>query len=507
MDFIPTFKADEKITTMKNGLSTKDLALLKDRGLTSKEFESYYHILKTGYPFISLAENCNRPKEIKSFEKAEHNAFRDFYKNQNDLKTLKFVPASGAASRMFKDLFKALETGNYSGDVSEFFNSLSGYAFAKELFKASGTTEKQAYTSDEKKRILESLLLPEGMNYGNLPKGIIAFHKYDRDEVRTAFEEHFHESAMYARSGDTCHLHFTIPVEDVALVKSHLESLSSCLGKAYDVKFEIQTSVQKSSTDTPAIYEDNNEWVREDSGSFLFRPAGHGALLENLNDLDADVIFVKNIDNVVPDRLKPITVAYKELLAGVLLKAQESVFKFLNDIDNRKLDKKQCSDFVSEWLNYDISNLEESEIKDLLNRPLRVCGMVKNEGEPGGGPFIVNDENDKTSLQIVEGAQIDSQNSNQVEIAKKATHFNPVDLVLSAKDYRGKKFDLMDFRNDNTGMVVSKNYQGRNIKALELPGLWNGAMHFWNTIFVEVPIETFNPVKTVFDLRRETHIA
>lgn len=495
------------ITTMKIILNTEDIELLKDRGLSARDFESYHHILKAGYPFISLAGNCNLPKEIKSFEAADHNTFRDFYKNHKDLKTLKFVPASGAASRMFKDLFNALETGDYSGDVSEFFNSLSGYAFAKRLFEASGFTEKQDYTSDEKKRILESLLLPEGMNYGSLPKGIIAFHKYNEDHVRTAFEEHFHESAMYARSGDTCHLHFTIPVEHVDLVKSHLESLSSCIGKAYDVKFEIQTSVQKSSTDTPAIYEDNHKWVREDSGKFLFRPAGHGALLENLNDLDADIIFVKNIDNVVPDRLKPITVEFKELLAGVLLKIQGAIFQFLEDIDSGSLDKNQCSDFVSDWLNYDISNLAGSEIKTLLNRPLHVCGMVKNEGEPGGGPFIVNDENGKTSLQIVESAQIDSQNSAQLEIAKKATHFNPVDLVLGTKDYRGNKFDLMDFRNNNTGMVVRKNYQGRNIKALELPGLWNGSMHFWNTIFVEVPIETFNPVKTVFDLRRESHTA
>lgn len=492
---------------MKNRLTAKDLELLKDRGLDQKNFESYYHILKTGYPFISLAANCNRSKEIKSFDSSDHNTFRNFYKDQKGLKTLKFVPASGAASRMFKDLFTALDSGDYSGDVSEFFDSLGGYAFAKELFKVSGIDEKSAYTDQEKKRLLEALLLPGGMNYGNLPKGIIAFHKYNDSHVRTAFEEHFHESALYARSGDTCHLHFTIPVDHVGVVKSHLESLRSCLGKAYDVKFEIETSVQKSSTDTPAIYDDNLEWVREKSNEFLFRPAGHGALLDNLNDLDADIIFVKNIDNVVPDRLKPITVEFKELLAGVLLRTQSSIYKFLKDLDNNKFDKNECADFVSEWLNYDISDLTENEIKVLLNRPLRVCGMVKNEGEPGGGPFIVIDENGKTSLQIVEGAQIDSQNTDQTEIAQKATHFNPVDLVLGTKDYRGNKFDLMDFRNDNTGMVVRKNYMGRDIKALELPGLWNGSMHFWNTVFVEVPIETFNPVKTVFDLRRDAHTA
>src|SRR5690554_544121 len=384
---------------MKNGLNAQDLELLTDRGLRQKDFETYYHILKTGYPFISLAGNCTLPLEIKRFDRADHNSYREFYKSHKGLKTLKFVPASGAASRMFKDLFTALDTENYSGtEVSAFFNSLGGYAFAKELFKASGVTEKQDYTSSEKKQILESLLLPKGMNYGNLPKGIIAFHKYSVDEVRTAFEEHFHESAMYAKSGDTCHLHFTIPVDHVDLVKSHLDSLKSCLGKAYDVRFEVQTSVQKSSTDTPALYEDSLEWVRDESNKFLFRPAGHGALLDNLNDLDADIIFVKNIDNVVPDRLKPITVEFKELLAGVLLKTQDAIFKYLKDIDNDNLDRKQCSDFISDWLNYDIAHLTNNEIKSLLNRPIRVCGMVKNEGEPGGGPFIVNDGNDKTSL-------------------------------------------------------------------------------------------------------------
>jgi len=492
---------------MNNELSAKDLEILQARGLTSKEFDLYLQILRTQYPYISLADNCNVPKEIKRFENPALESLRNLYKRKTDLKILKFVPASGAASRMFKDLFNALETGNFSEQVSAFFKSLSAYAFAKELFSASGVSEKSDYTAEEKNRLLQALLLPKGMNYGNLPKGIIAFHKYNDGHVRTAFEEHFHESAMYARSGDTCHLHFTIPADQVDLVKSHLEGLSGCLGRAFGVKFEIQTSIQKSSTDTPAIYENNQEWVREAAGDFLFRPAGHGALLENLNDLDADLIFIKNIDNVVPDRLKPITVEYKELIAGVLLQTQQSIFKFLEDIDNGKFDKKRCSDFVSEWLNCDISALSESEIRSVLNRPLRVCGMVKNEGEPGGGPFIVKDENGETSLQIVEGAQIASQDATQMAIAGKATHFNPVDLVVGTKDYRGNKFNLMDFRNDNTGMVVLKNYQGRNIKALELPGLWNGSMHFWNTIFVEVPIETFNPVKTVFDLQRDAHIA
>ena len=490
---------------MKQNLDSKDVEALRARGISEKKFEDYYGILKAGYPYISLSASCSANKEIKQFDDIQRSELRDLYKNQDNIKVLKFVPASGAASRMFKDLFTALETEKYTENVNQFFSTLNDFAFAEELLKRAGIDQKETFSEEEKKKILETMLLPKGMDYGALPKGIIKFHKYSDGHVRTAFEEHFHEAAMYANKNNVCHLHFTVPAENVELVKAHLQSLNNCLSREFNTIFKIETSIQKTSTDTPAIYEDSGEWVRINENEFLFRPAGHGALLENLNDLDADIIFVKNIDNVVPDRLKPITVEYKELLAGVLLKAQESVFKFLNAIDKDNFDKKECGSFVSEWFNYDISNLSSSEITTLLNRPIRVCGMVKNEGEPGGGPFIVNDGDGITSLQIVEGAQIDATNSSQMNTAKTATHFNPVDLVVGTKNYLGKKFNLLDFRNNNTGMVVNKNYQGRNIRALELPGLWNGSMHFWNTIFVEVPIETFNPVKTVFDLRRDTH--
>lgn len=486
-------------------MSTSDLQALNERGLTQDDFDRYRKILEAGYPLISLANSCNRGKEIKAFDKEERNKLRDVYKSEPNLKVLKFVPASGAASRMFKELFSALESKKYSESVIDFFDNLSEYAFAEELLKRANIEAKENYSDAEKHQILEFLLLPKGMDYGALPKGIIKFHKYGDGHVRTAFEEHFHEGAMYARSGNSCHLHFTVPADQVDLVREHLESLSNCLRHEFNIEFKIDTSIQKTSTDTPAIFDDNGDWARTDQGEYLFRPAGHGALIENLNDLDADLIFVKNIDNVVPDRLKPITVEYKELLAGVLLKAQKKVFGFLKDMDNGQLDQNACAEFINEWFNYSIQELQQDEVKALLNRPIRVCGMVKNEGEPGGGPFIVNDSNSTTSLQIVESAQIDMDDPAQAKIAKMATHFNPVDLVVGIKDYQGKKFNLLDYRNMNTGMVVSKNYMGRNIKALELPGLWNGSMHNWNTIFVEVPIETFNPVKTVFDLRRDAH--
>jgi len=263
--------------------------------------------------------------------------------------------------------------------------------------------------------------------------------------------------------------------------------------------------LQKPSTDTPALYADDREWVRHENGEMLFRPAGHGALLENLNDLSGDLVFIKNIDNVVPDRLKAATVEYKELLAGILLDVQEGLFSHCRDFDEGDFDRESALGLLSEWFVGDFDTYSDEELYQLMNRPLRICGMVQNEGEPGGGPFFVDESGGVPSLQIVEGAQIDPDDSDQQALLKSATHFNPVDLVVSLKDHNGKSFDLMKYRNDNSGMVVDKTFEGRAIKALELPGLWNGAMHNWNTIFVEVPIVTFNPVKTVFDLRRPNH--
>jgi len=343
------------------------------------------------------------------------------------------------------------------------------------------------------------------MNYGAYPKGLVKFHKYPDGHTRTAFEEHFHEGVMYAQKGGKVKIHFTIPSETEDRVKDHLESLKTCLSEMFGVDFAIETSLQKPSTDTPAIYADGSGLVRKEDGNLLFRPAGHGALLENLNDLDADLVFVKNIDNVVPDRLKSITVENKELLAGLLLEVRDGVYHHCRAYESDDFNRNQCLNFITEVFGEDCSAYSDKELYLRMNRPLRVCGMVKNEGEPGGGPFLVTESEGNPSLQIVEKAQIDPQDSAQQSLLSSATHFNPVDLVLSLKDHRGQKFDLLKYRNENTGMVVDKTFEGKEIKALELPGLWNGAMHYWNTIFVEVPIETFNPVKTVFDLRRPNH--
>jgi len=490
---------------MSEQLLKSDLDSLRERGLNERDLDSYRNTIITGFPFMNLHGNAEPGTGIKLLSQEERNRFRSIYRNREGIEVVKFVPASGAASRMFKELYAYVDSGKVSDNVAKFLNELSDYPFYDQLLAEAEMTKEDLDTEEGKRTGVDFLLSEEGMNYGSYPKGMIKFHKYDDGHKRTAFEEHFHEGAMYAQKGGKVRIHFTIPEETADDVKEHLQSLDGCIGKMHGVEYIIDTSLQKPSTDTPALFADDQKWVRLEDGSLLFRPAGHGALLENLNDLQGDLVFVKNIDNVVPDRLKNTTVENKELLAGVLLEVQDELFRFCHDFENGTFSRTDVIGFMNQWFVGDFESLSDKDLYKLLNRPLRVCGMVKNEGEPGGGPFMVEEETGLPSLQIVESAQIDPANSHQQTILSKASHFNPVDLVISLKNHLGEYFNLMDYRNDNTGMIVEKTFQGRDIKALELPGLWNGAMHNWNTIFVEVPIETFNPVKTVFDLRRPNH--
>lgn len=487
-------------------LDTQAQAQLEEKGISSDQLEHYHQVLKEGYPYIRLAQNCRLTREIKRPNEEERIQYRQRYQSRKNLKVVKFVPASGAASRMFKDLYSSLEKGKINPETGDFFNKIEGFAFYKVLMETIGAAKEiPLQDSITRMDILRALLLEEGMNYGNLPKGLIQFHRYPDGTTRTAFEEHFHEAKMYAMSGDTAHLHFTIPEATSREVKAHLRGLAEWLDESLEATFDVETSLQKPSTDTPAIYADDHQWVTHEDGTMLFRPAGHGALLANLNDLEGDLVFIKNIDNVVPDRVKKITVEYKEVLAGILLEVQAGIFGFMKALDAGNLDRHACGAFFKKWFEQDISGMDNDRLRTLLDRPLRVCGMVENEDEPGGGPFVVDEGNGQTSLQIVEKAQVDHKDPAQMELLKKASHFNPVDLVVSLKNHKGEAYDLMKFRKADTGMVVSKTHQGRDIKALELPGLWNGSMHYWNTVFVEVPIETFNPVKTVFDLLRPMH--
>lgn len=496
---------------MSKEIHPSDAEQLADKGISIEDFSNYIKNFEEGFPFVHLVNFCSVDYGIL---KPDENYLNDFVEKYNlsQVDVLKFVPASGAASRMFKNLQAFLNSGSKSDDVIELFKSLNAFAFYPQLQEKLNLTEddiKKKINSGDYKEITSALLTEDGLNLANKPKGLIPFHKYSNAEYRTAFEEHLAEGALYAEKKGVVNSHFTISPDAKQEIMDHLEESLNKFELIYDKKFSISYSEQKSSTDTPAVSL-NNIPLRDMEGRLVFRPGGHGALLENLNDLDADIIFVKNIDNVVPDSLKAMSIKYKKALAGLLLQMQEKIFRFLRELEKEISDARlmEIRNFCKENLFLDInSTSRKEEIIKVLNRPIRVCGMVKNQGEPGGGPFWVKGEEGKVSLQIIETAQIDMDKTDQVEILKNASHFNPVDIVCAVRDYKGNKFNLMEFRNMNTGFIAEKSLNGQAIKALELPGLWNGAMYNWTSIFVEVPVETFNPVKTVNDLLRDAHQA
>ena len=351
------------------------------------------------------------------------------------------------------------------------------------------------------------MLKAEGLNYGQLPKGMLLFHKYE-DGARTPMEEHLVEGALYAASKGEAHIHFTVSHEHMGFFKQKVADKADGFAKKFGVKYDITFSEQKPSTDTVAANPDNTPFRNAD-GSLLFRPGGHGALIENLNEIEADVIFIKNIDNVVPDRLKPETVEWKQVIAGVLVTLQKQAFDYLRILDGTPTDAQiaEIAQFVEKNLctNPKGQKVDAAYLRKKLNRPMRVCGVVKNVGEPGGGPFLTYNQDGTVSLQILESSQIDTKNEAYMKMFTQGTHFNPVDLVCAVRDYKGQSFNLPDFVDKTTGFISSKSKDGKELKALELPGLWNGAMSDWSTVFVEVPLGTFNPVKTVNDLLRDQH--
>ncbi|HOF56440.1 MAG TPA: DUF4301 family protein [Prolixibacteraceae bacterium] len=506
--------------------SARDKEQMIVRGSNPDEVLRQIEYFRTGFPFLPVIEAAGPGKGILQVSDTEVEKLKLLFdeKAGSGLKIMKFVPASGAASRMFKSLFAALEELN-SGkgeeevlagnkDAREFYERIDDFAFAGEL--------KDIIRKEGKNRgfrnFLEYLLNAGGMNYGSMPKGLLLFHKYG-DACRTPFEEHLVEGVSYAKDNkDVVRLHFTVSPEHETAFASLLERVKEKYEAQFGVSFEVGFSQQKPSTDTIAV-DLNNLPFREEDGSLLFRPGGHGALLENLNDLDADLVFIKNIDNVVPDKLKQPTFTYKKVLAGLLLKYQDQIFLYQKEL-NEKFPHSIESGFLAEASGFleNILNTKPAEnhyytekedlvryLREKFNRPLRVCGMVKNQGEPGGGPFLTRNHDGTVSLQIAESVQIDHDDPVRADIARHATHFNPVDLVCGLKNYKGKKYDLMQFRDPATGFISRKSKDGKDLKAQELPGLWNGAMSDWNTVFVEVPVETFNPVKTVNDLLRDQH--
>lgn len=500
-----------------------DKDMLEKRGISQDLFDKQLEQFKQGFPFLKLIAAASVEKGILVIPASKE----DTYINEWDAyaasgkKIIKFVPASGAASRMFKDLFEFLDA-SYSVPTTDFekvfFDGLEKFAFYDDLnavcIRNKGKDIKTLLSEGSYKTVVEYLLKPKGLNYGNLPKGLLKFHRYG-DTARTPAEEHLKEGYLYAKNDkDEVNIHFTVSSEHRTLFEKLIENKKNAFESELFVTYDVQFSEQKPSTDTVAV-DVNNEPFRE-NGEILFRPGGHGALIENLNDLDADIVFIKNIDNTVPDKFKDIETKYKKILAGVLVETQAKIFEYLKLIDSGKYTHDELLDilrFLQDKLNVknpDTKLLEDVELvlylKRKLDRPCRVCGMVKNVGEPGGGPFLAFSADGTIAPQILESSQIDMSDQAAKKMFSEGTHFNPVDIICGIKDYRGYRFNLKDYVDNNTGFISVKSKNGKELKALELPGLWNGAMSNWNTIFVEVPIETFNPVKTVNDLLRVFHI-
>ena len=485
-------------------IDEKNRKLIEAAGKSVEKIEEELNCFEQGFPFLklecaaSVGNGIMRPadSEVKNYIK-----IWDACLDEGKSTIVKFVPASGAASRMFKNLYEFLKA-DYSDstpDIERTYNRIGDLAT---VIDAAGT------------RTFAYMLLGEnGLNYGALPKGLLAFHKYGKS-FRTPLEEHLAEGAMYAadKNGNV-NVHFTVSGEHRALFKSLAEKVLPAYEKEYKVKYAISFSEQKPATDTIAVDEDNRPFM--DGDKILFRPGGHGALIENLNDMNADIVFIKNIDNVVPDSLKGDTVVYKKLIAGILVDFKRKADDCVRELEDGCPARSRLEEMLA-FLEKDLccksseaKGLDDAGLRDYLmrklNRPMRVCGMVKNVGEPGGGPFFAYNPDGTVSLQILESSQIDMNDPEKCRMFKEGTHFNPVDLVCAIRDYKGNKFDLPEYVDKNTGFISSKSKDGRKLKALELPGLWNGAMSDWNTVFVEVPLSSFNPVKTVNDLLRPQH--
>ncbi|WP_417876512.1 DUF4301 family protein [Winogradskyella sediminis] len=509
-----------------------DIQQIEANNLTLSVVNKQIETFKSGIPFTNISEAATLNNGITPLTDKSIQKYISFFDKEKDKKSLlKFVPASGAATRMFKFLFRFV--GEYNSneqslnsyinktnlrELSLFMVGLEKFPFFNlviELLKSNGIDYDNLSNQEKVWYFAKAMLDENQLNFGNQPKGLLPFHCYKNNHISTAFEEHLYEAALYASSNGVAKLHFTISEVYKDKFKEEFKNIQSKIEQKTGVNFDISFSYQQKSTDTIAVTLKNKPFRIED-GSLLFRPSGHGALLKNLNALDADIIFIKNIDNVVVYKYKEEVSKYKKVLAGILLKLQNQTFEYLHQLDSKDLTADHLATiehFLSSELSIKISEeykkyteyYKIEYLKEKLNRPIRVCGMVKNEGEPGGGPFWVKDHKSNLSLQIVESSQINLKDQNQADILKNATHFNPVDLVCGVKNYKDEKFDLENYVDHSAAFITKKTKNGKDLKALELPGLWNGSMAYWTTIFVEVPIITFNPVKTVNDLLKAPH--
>ena len=472
----------------------EDLQQIEQQGLTQAQVEQQIENFRKGFPYLNIVRAAAAGDGVLVMSDEEIAKAEARYEEASaNIKVVKFVPASGAATRMFKELFEYVNDDKRTPGIDKLLDNIEKFAFWPEL-------SKYIMPDSPDEEIVESIV-KTGLCYGSKPKGLVTFHSYPEGN-RKAVEEHLVEGALYARSGDEVYIHFTVSSEHMGGFWDVLCATQPYYEERFGVKYNISFSVQKPSTDTIAVNPDNTPF-RTDEGKLLFRPAGHGALIENLNDIDADVIFVKNIDNVTTDERRGDTVKYKKALAGLLLELQEQAFEYLKVLEVGGAELEPIAKFVEEKLCVKLPEDYNTELlKAVLNRPIRVCGVVRNKGEPGGGPFWVDGGDGTESLQIAESSQIAPED---MHLMKSATPFNPGDLVCGVKDSRGGKFDLTQYTDPSTGFISSKSSGGRDLRAQELPGLWNGAMAKWNTVLVEVPITTFSPVKVVQDLLRPEH--
>ncbi|SHG14049.1 protein of unknown function [Salegentibacter echinorum] len=511
--------------------SEVDILQIEEKGLTTKEVERQLQIFKRGNIKVDIQEAATVGNGIFAYdEKTKHAFIEKFEAEKDKLEVLKFVPASGAATRMFKALHNFATDFNpekeslrdYLDKVNDkslqlFFEKMENLPFykkAKQQVEINDADFSNKSTNEQKLQLVKTMLYEDGLNLSNLPKGLVPFHAYP-NYTATAFEEHLHSAAKFIAIKGLAKLHFTVAEKDKEKFEAEFQAIKKRVEKDTETRFEITYSFQDPKTDTIAATKENNAF-RDEENKLFFRPGGHGALIENLNQQKADLIFVKNIDNVVVSDVRSKMVEMKKMLGGKLLALQSQIFNYLEKLDSNTVSEPEL-DEIAKYLEEElfVSGLSEftnfnktDKIKLLhekLNRPLRVCGMVKNEGEAGGGPFLVKDDKGEISLQIIEGAQIDKENEKQLQLLNNSTHFNPVDIVCGTKDYKGDHFQLDDFVNEKMSFIANKTKDGKALKALERPGLWNGGMAYWNTVFIEVPVETFNPVKTVADLLKPSH--
>lgn len=523
-------------------LTQEDIRQIEQRGSSADVVASQVERFRKGFPWMDIVAPATPERGIEVLSEDEIDSVVEYIDKAEVDGKCKFVPASGAASRMFKDIFAGMDILSSGNDVpaeapaARLAAAVDRFAFyTEELFGKVGDSK------EFRLNVAEKVLTDKGLGYGAKPKGVIRFHRYDNGETRTAFAEHLVEGQDYMRNSDgSVNLVVTISPEHQQLFEAALAEVKDAYEEKYGVKYNVRFTYQDKATDTVAVDKENNPFRKED-GSLLFRPAGHGALIHNLNAVEEELVSIKNIDNVSVERMLPVTSRFKKALIGRCLQLRDVIFGYLRDLDvvtgadfgadklvpfipgythNPEFDfysSPECQDlcdeieaFLYNELCIELPKQDDTRsrvlaIREKLNRPVRVCGMVRNQGEPGGGPFIIRAKDGSTSLQILESVQIDTANPDAVKALKSATHFNPVDIVCCLHDYKGRKFNLLDYVDEDAGFISSKSYQGRELKALELPGLWNGSMSGWNTLFVEVPVETFNPVKVVLDLLRPAH--